>query len=185
VGLPEWTKRASGLLLPQAGFAYHPWRFQPCDVCCCRACSHYPAELTVSLADIINASEPDCTSCTNANDDWTIPLQTECQREVYNGGWYEWVRYKDEFEVDYCGANLQVYCIVYWRYLDIDERRDIWVAAQNANEDANSKINYWRTETSQSDPFDCTAFSSLDIPYLGAGTGPYCASPDSSCVVSA
>jgi hypothetical protein len=162
-----------------------PFRFQPCAACChvCQACLNgdVPGELTVSFAGVQDAQNL-CPDCGNANGSWVLQASGDCLPvQWFNGVWVSYQNYQGSFaNVDMCGSGLEIFLQVAWNYGGVSGQRAILVTIGNSV--GNVQVSFLRLEQNQSQPFDCQAFSSLDVPYSGSGL--WCSSPGATCSVS-
>ena len=87
MSVESWARRASGLLVPTAGFAKHPLgRFQPCPGSCCFApescedCSGSPESLWVDIPPLTDLGAEYC-DCSDLDGTYQVTKQSPCRWE--------------------------------------------------------------------------------------------------------
>ncbi|MGD0897980.1 MAG: hypothetical protein ABR915_09085 [Thermoguttaceae bacterium] len=168
--------------------------FALCPRCCseCTACKdkQYPAELTVTLAGIVNPGPPnDCRDCPNADGSWVLQQQGDCVAQDWPAStvMQSTATYVGSFPgVDLCRcsgqqATLQIRLIIVWNYGGVRGQR--YVEVDVVNDLGCVFIGFSLLEQNQAEPFDCMDFSNLALSFAGAGA--MCNSPAATCSVSA
>lgn len=187
----KWRRLRSGLYVPPLLRRLHKdergaW-FPGCregseDCTACKDGIH-PAELTVTFAGITN---DECEECLQVNTGWTIPIFGSC----FNlGATEDYQAYHERFDVDICEDNqLNIQINIYWNRQEVSGARQIAMTVYSMwnNLDPHTQLMAYFAlyETSQSEPFDCENFSSLDIP-LYTGYNGACDTTGASALLSA
>lgn len=186
----KWRRLRSGLYVPSLLRRLHEdergaW-FPGCKAAVvpdCTACKGgvHPTELTVTLADIANGG--DCTTCTNANDDWTVPAFGSCT-ELPDAEDHQ--QYKDTFSVTICDdTSLVIIVNIWWNRSGTAGTREVEVNVYSLPAaPTDLYVVFRKTETGQSEPFDCQNFSSFDVP-LVLDQGSTCDGSAATCALSA
>ncbi len=165
---------------------------------CCLACNPclgnvIPSYLTI---DIANHKNDDCDKCDDYEDAWTLPLVYACEEEIIpglgGGGVYgTWVAvWRDLALTGFTAcpdANLTepkaAEIIIRYSRPNVCSQGTRFIYVRMYDAVSGYEIIYQLNEHFE-DPFDCTDFTALDIPYLSYSPAGMCLGAASTCALS-